>query len=195
MAAMSAEDLRRIPSLTGTAPGIDHTRLPQDPMDLFEEWLDVAIKQGVPEPIAATLATVDDDGIPDARTLILKSVDTQGWAFAGAASSRKGQQLAACSSAALNLWWQPIARAVRVRGPVVEASSRECAADLAARSEAARAGVDPQDWRLWRLVPSRVEFWQGSPDRQHLRIVYTYDGDWHLDRWRGEARLGVSFRT
>jgi pyridoxamine 5'-phosphate oxidase len=41
--------MRQIPSLTGTAPSIDPTRLPQDPIDLFEEWLDVAIAQGVPE--------------------------------------------------------------------------------------------------------------------------------------------------
>jgi pyridoxamine 5'-phosphate oxidase len=149
-------------------------------VELFAEWLDVAVEWGVPEPVAATLATVDDEGIPDARTLILKSVDARGWAFAGTATSRKGEQLAACSSAALNLWWQPLVRAVRVRGPVVEASSQECEADLAARSKAARDGVDPRNWRLWRLVPSRVEFWQGSPDRQHQRIVYTYDRGWHL---------------
>lgn len=190
MATTSAESLRRIRSLTGTAPGIDLGHLPPDPVQLFGDWLDVAIEQGVAEPIAATLATVDAQGIPDARTLILKAVDTQGWAFAGAASSQKARQLGEHPSAALNLWWQPLVRAVRARGPVVEASERECAADFEARGEAARAGVDPQDWRLWRLVPSRVEFWQGSPDRQHLRIIYTYDGDWHLDTWLGAARLG-----
>lgn len=190
MINVSAEDLRPIPSLTGAAPSIDLTHLPPDPIDLFGEWLDIALEQGVAEPIAATLATVDDEGVPDARTLILKAVDTQGWAFAGAASSRKGQQLRGQPSAALNLWWQPLVRAVRARGPVVEASRRECAADFEARSEAARAGVDPKDWRLWRLVPSRVEFWQGHPDRQHLRIIYTYEGGaWHLDTWRGEARI------
>ena len=190
MATTSADDLRRIPSLTGTAPSIDPTHLPPDPVQLFQEWLDVALEQGVAEPIAATLATVDDEGVPDARTLILKSVDAEGWAFAGAASSQKGRQFEKHPSAALNLWWQPLVRAVRARGPVVEASRRECAADLEARGKAARAGVDPQDWRLWRMVPSRVEFWQGSPDRRHLRIIYTYDGAWHLDTWVGDARVG-----
>lgn len=182
MASPSARDLRRIPSLTGTPPGIDLDDLPADPTEMFAAWLDVALDHAVPEPVAATLATVDGDGVPDARTLILKSVDARGWAFAGTASSRKGAQLATCSSAALNLWWQPIMRAVRARGVVVGASSDDTAADLAARSEAARAGVDPQDWRLWRLVPSRVEFWQGSPDRRHVRIVYTHHaGTWQLE--------------
>ncbi|MDR7251635.1 pyridoxamine 5'-phosphate oxidase [Nocardioides sp. BE266] len=182
MAPPSPGDLRRIPSLTGSAPSIDLHDLPRDPTEMFAAWLDVALDRGVPEPVAATLATVDDDGVPDARTLIIKAVDEHGWAFAGTASSRKGQQLAACPNAALTLWWQPLVRAVRARGAVVEASRDDAAADLAARSEAARTGVDPEDWRLWRLVPSRVEFWQGSPDRRHLRIVYTRDGaGWHLD--------------
>jgi pyridoxamine 5'-phosphate oxidase len=180
MPPLSAEDLRTIPSLTGTAPSLELDDLPRDPVDLFAEWLSVALGQGVPEPVAATLATVDDEGVPDARTLILKAVDARGWAFAGSATSRKGQQLAACSSAALNLWWQPLVRAVRARGRVVEASPEDSAADFAARSDSARAGAEAQDWRLWRLVPSRVEFWQGSPDRRHLRIVYTYDGSWHV---------------
>ncbi|WP_275090553.1 pyridoxine 5'-phosphate oxidase C-terminal domain-containing protein, partial [Microbacterium sp. K41] len=48
----------------------------------------------------------------------------------------------------------------------------ESAADLAARSPAARDGVAAGDWVLWRLQPSRVEFWQGATDRRHTRIVY-----------------------
>ena len=139
MATLSAEDLRTIPSLTGTAPRLELDDLPRDPTDLFAEWLRVALEHGVPEPVAATLATVDDDGVPDARTLILKAVDARGWAFAGSATSRKGQQLTACPSAALNLWWQPLVRAVRVRGRVVEASPEDSAADFAARSDSARA--------------------------------------------------------
>lgn len=90
-----------------------------------------------------TLATVDAEGIPDARTLILKEVSARGWAFAGHRSSAKGQQLAAQPAAALNFWWQPLVRAVRVRGRVEQASADESAADLAARSPAAREGIAP----------------------------------------------------
>lgn len=119
-----------------------------------------------------TLATIGADGLPDARTLILKNVDERGWAFAGPRSSRKGADLAAHAVAALNFWWQPIVRAVRVRGQVVEASAEDSAADLAARSRAARDGVAAGDWVLWRVRPVRVEFWQGEPDRRHSRIVF-----------------------
>lgn len=185
MTSDTAARLRAIPSLTGTAPAIDLQQLPDEPITLFHEWLDAAVLTQVPEPVAATLSTVDDEGMPDARTLILKDVDSAGWAFAGAASSRKGRQLAAHPAAALSIWWQPLMRTVRVRGPVAEASRQESEADLAARSETARSTVSPGDWRLWRIQPTRVEFWQGAADRRPLRIVYVLDGGWQLTVTRG----------
>ncbi|MDO4027403.1 pyridoxamine 5'-phosphate oxidase family protein [Clavibacter michiganensis] len=164
--------LRALPSLTGSAPPLDLDALPDDPDDLFRAWITAAADAGAPEPHAATLATVDADGLPDARTLILKDVSSRGWAFASTRSSAKGAQLAANRAAALAFWWQPIVRAVRVRGSVEEATAEESAADLAARSAAARADVDPGDWVLWRIRPVHVEFWQGSPDRRHARILF-----------------------
>ncbi|WP_091036838.1 pyridoxine/pyridoxamine 5'-phosphate oxidase [Microbacterium oxydans] len=164
--------LRAQPALTGAAPPLARVDLPDDPASLFLDWIGKAVTAGVPEPHVATLATVDEDGMPDARSLILKDVDERGWAFAGARSSRKGAQIGAHPAAALNFWWQPLLRAVRVRGRVQEASAEESAADLAARSAAAREGFSPGEWVLWRIIAARVEFWQGSPERVHTRIVY-----------------------
>jgi pyridoxamine 5'-phosphate oxidase len=182
--------LRAQPSLTGSAPALDTTAIPDDPDDLFREWITAAADAGVPEPHAATLATVDADGLPDARTLILKDVSPRGWAFASTRSSAKGAQLAAKQAAALAFWWQPIVRAVRVRGTVEEATAEENEADLAARSAAARADVDPGDWVLWRIRPVHVEFWQGSPDRRHARILFDRVGE----TWtrRGAAGEGTT---
>lgn len=158
---------------------MDPVLLPADPVELFLAWLDEAVAVGVPEPRAMTLSTVDGDGVPDARVLVLKDVSEIGWAFASTASSRKGQQIAASPVAAISFWWQPMMRAVRVQGHVVAATPEESAADLVARSPEARAAVEAQDWRLWRLRPTRVEHWQGSPDRRHTRIVDTREGeDW-----------------
>lgn len=183
--------LRSQPALVGRAPELDTSTLPDEPLPLFREWIAAAVEEGVPEPHAATLATVDADGIPDARTLILKGVDERGWAFAGPRSSRKAEQLAARPVAALNFWWQPLVRAVRVRGEVREASLDESAADLAARSVAARDGLAPGDWVLWRLVPTRVEFWQGAVDRRHARIVFERVADgWRCTR-AGRAADGT----
>lgn len=171
--------LRSQPSLTGVAPGPDPDPLPARPEDLFERWIRHAVAAGVAEPHAATLATVDVDGLPDARTLILKDAGPEGWAFASLRASAKGSQLAAHPVAALNFWWPDVLRAVRVRGRVIEASAEESAADLAARSESARAGIAPGEWVLWRLQPEHVEFWEGAADRRHARLRYELiDGAW-----------------
>lgn len=164
-------------ALTGVAPVWDLDALPDEPSALFASWLREAADAGVAEPHTVTLATVDADGVPDARTLILKRIDERGWAFASTRSSRKGAQLTAVPAAALNFWWQPQVRAVRVRGRVEEATAEESAADLAARSASARADIASGDWTLWRLIPTRVEFWQGSRDRRHTRVVYDAMGE------------------
>lgn len=181
--------LRAQPALSGRSPSLDVDALPDDPVVLFLDWLATAIDGGVDEPHAMTLATVDPDGLPDARTLILKDVDERGWAFASQRSSRKALQLAAQPMAALNFWWQPQMRAVRVRGAVVEASAAESAADLAARSAASRAGIADGEWTLWRVVPRRVEFWHGAVDRDHTRIVFgAADVGWQRSIDGGKGR-------
>ena len=179
--------LRAIPSLTGSAPALNIAALRPDPVSQFVDWLDDAASANVLEPHAMTLSTVDADGIPDARTLILKDADARGWAFAGKRSSRSGAQLTSNPVAALTFWWQPIVRGVRVRGHVTPATRAESEADLLARAAAARADVAPGDWTVWRLQPTRVEFWQGSVDRRHTRIVYRpSDGGWSVE----VSRLG-----
>lgn len=181
----TAQWLRSIGSLRGTAPSFDLTRLPGDPSTLFLDWLREAERAGVPEPHAATLATAGADGIPDARTLILKDVGAVGWAFAGPRSSTKAAQLEFAPAAALNFWWQPLSRAVRIRGPVVEASSSEVEADSAARPGS--SGSD--DWMLWWIRPVRVEFWQGAVSRNHTRLVYESNGEeWTHRVIGGEGR-------
>lgn len=169
--------LRALPSLAGAAPAFDLEALTGDPVALFLEWLEHAERAGVAEPHAMTLSTVDEHGAPDARILLLKDVDESGWAFASTGTSAKGLQLAANPQAALTFWWQPVVRSVRVRGPVIEASREESMADLRARSAAAQEGVDPDDWTVWRVVPTHVEFWQGSEDRHHIRVAFVRSGD------------------
>lgn len=70
--------LRSLPSLAGSAPALDFDALPGDPVALFLQWLEGARCAGVAEPHAMTLATVDQDGVPDARVLVLKDVDERG---------------------------------------------------------------------------------------------------------------------
>lgn len=180
--------LRAQPTLVGTPPALDFDELPDDPVALFTEWVMDAAERGVAEPHAAALSTVDANGVPDARTLIVKDATVRGWAFAGPRASAKGIQLAVSPAAALNFWWQPIRRAVRLRGFVQEASTAESDADLAARSTAAQEGLGSGDWVRWWLKPTTVEFWQGATDRRHVRIVYSRDRDgWLRSLTTGES--------
>ena len=183
MTSDTAAMLRAVPSLVGSPPPLDLAELPPTPEELFLQWLSMALDAGIAEPLAMTVATVDASGLPDARVLILKDVGPEGWAFASERSSEKGQQLAAAPAAALSFWWQPQMRAVRVRGAVVEAEPEESAADLARRPAEVRATLPDGEWVLWRVVPDHVEFWQGSPDRRHLRLAYDRAGDgWKIVR-------------
>lgn len=131
--------LRELPSLAGPLWPFDPGRAPPEPQTLFLDWLSFAIDAGLREPHAMTLSTVDADGCPDARVLILKDVDAAGWCFAADAGSPKGRQLAANPNVALTFYWPRLGRQVRVRGAAGPAPRARSAADFLARSASARA--------------------------------------------------------
>ncbi|MGF1432319.1 pyridoxine/pyridoxamine 5'-phosphate oxidase [Kitasatospora sp. LaBMicrA B282] len=131
--------LRGIEVFAGELPSFDPLDTPGTPVELFTQWLRGALRAGVREPHAMTLATADGAGDPAARVLILKDVDEQGWQFASDGGGPKGRQLAARPFAALTFYWAPLARQVRVRGPVVRAAEQVRAADFLARGAGARA--------------------------------------------------------
>jgi pyridoxamine 5'-phosphate oxidase len=131
--------LRGLAVFAGDLPEFDTGAAPGDPVALFTEWLRLAIRQGIPEPHVMTLSTVDAMGNPSSRALILKDVDESGWQFASTSAGRKGCELAGRPYAALNFYWQPLGRQVRVRGPVRSLGPEAGACDFLARSAGARA--------------------------------------------------------
>jgi pyridoxamine 5'-phosphate oxidase len=134
------DELRAVPNLLGSAPPPAFDSPPPRPDVLFADWFRQALEAGVPEPHDATLSTVDEDGMPDGRVLVLKDLTEDGrFAFAGGAGSAKGRQLAAHPFAALTFWWQPQARSVRLRGRVERASAVAAARDDHERGDLARA--------------------------------------------------------
>jgi len=134
------DELRAVPSIVGRAPDFDLTSAPDEPRGLFLEWLRHAIIAGVPEAHAATLSTVDEGGLPDARVLIVKDVTEDcGFKIATGDESAKGSQLLRNPKCALSFYWSPLARAVRVRGIAQRATPSESAADFRARQPQARA--------------------------------------------------------
>ncbi|MEU9004038.1 pyridoxamine 5'-phosphate oxidase family protein, partial [Streptomyces sp. NPDC048551] len=114
----------------GPLPDFDPEQAPADPVRLFLSWLVEAVADGVRDPHAMTLSTVDPAGDPDARVLILKGVDASGWQFSGHAFSPKGGQLAGHPRAALTFYWPQHGRQVRIRGSVMPGTSEENAADF-----------------------------------------------------------------
>lgn len=129
-----------LPSIVGRAPDFSVASAPPAPRPLFVEWLHHAIDAGLPEPHAATLSTIGEDGLPDARVLIIKDVTADcGFRIATGLESAKGGQLLHNPMCSLSFYWGPLARAVRVRGTARRASAEESAADFRARHPDARA--------------------------------------------------------
>ncbi|MEE1755764.1 pyridoxine/pyridoxamine 5'-phosphate oxidase [Streptomyces sp. SP18CS02] len=122
-------------------PAFDPEAAPDAPLGLFREWFVAAADAGQPEPHTMSLATVDADGRPDVRTVMLHGADDRGWHFASHATSAKGRQLAARPDAALGFYWPAQGRQVRVRGQVSTGTPEEAYADLHTRSTGALASA------------------------------------------------------
>ncbi|HUZ14016.1 MAG TPA: pyridoxamine 5'-phosphate oxidase [Caulobacteraceae bacterium] len=112
-----------------------------DPIALFEDWLAAASKAEPSDANAMTLATVDAQGLPDARMVLLKGVDARGFAFFTNTQSAKGLELAASPRAALVFHWKSLRRQVRVRGEVEAVDGAEADAYFASRARSAQIGA------------------------------------------------------
>lgn len=112
-----------------------------DPFRLFAAWLADAEQSEPRDHNAMSLATVDDDGAPDVRVVLLKHVDEQGFVFYTNTLSAKGRQLSAVPRAALCFYWKSQGRQVRVRGDVAPVSDAEADAYFASRPRDSRIGA------------------------------------------------------
>ncbi len=232
---MGIADLRREYNLTG----LRRADLQANPIGQFTEWFEHArgarkggrlrkffvelykafITLGGAEPLdvnAMTLATVDAQGHPSARVVLLKGVDERGFTFFTNYESRKGQELAGNPEAALVFYWAEIARQVCVAGTVSRLPEGESIAYFDSRPRGSRIAAwashqssvipdraaleqrwrefetkfpaaevpKPPFWGGYILKPTRIEFWQGRPNRMHDRFRYLRqaDGSWKIDR-------------
>ena len=193
----------------------EFTAAPADPLPLLIAWFAAAEAAGVREPRAVTLATATSDGVPSARVLLLKSVTERGLLFGSSSGSQKGRELAQNPVANVNVYWREIMRQVAVTGIVAALSGTESdalfedrtreARAIAATSQQSRPLDDASDfqrrvadlaasdqpiarpagWTAYLLVPTAIEFWQGSDDRLHRRLRYdrlSADAAWTVDR-------------
>jgi pyridoxamine 5'-phosphate oxidase len=113
----------------------------EEPFALFSEWLNEAFKSEPAEGNAMTLATVDNDGLPDARMVLLKGVDHAGFVFYSHIDSAKGRELKENPNAALVFHWKSLRRQVRIRGSVEPVTAGEADAYFATRPKGAQIGA------------------------------------------------------
>jgi pyridoxamine 5'-phosphate oxidase len=113
----------------------------EEPLRLFATWFDDAIRAGAAEPTAMALATVDADGLPNVRMVLLKGLDERGFVFYTNTESPKGRELATAPKAAAVFHWASLKRQVRVRGPVETVTAAEADAYFATRPKGSQIGA------------------------------------------------------
>lgn len=165
---MSISDLRQS---YDNAPSFDVCDLEESPFDQFHKWFKQAVDADIMEPNAMTLATVDHDGRPDARMVLLKDADERGFTFYTNYESAKARQLGAHSEATLVFYWDKLFRQVRIRGAVTKVDRDEAQAYWQTR---------PVKSQLGAIASSQS---QTIKDRQQLEDAFKAALDKHgLDK-------------
>jgi pyridoxamine 5'-phosphate oxidase len=139
---------------------LDERDVDRDPLVQFRRWFDAAVAAKVPEPNAMTLATVDADGRPAARIVLLKDADAHGFTFFTNYQSRKGRELAACPAAALLFFWPELERQIRIEGAITKVETAVADTYFASRPRLSRIGA-------WASPQSAV-----LPDRAALEARF-----------------------
>lgn len=173
-----------------------------DPFEIARSWLKEAEASEPNDANAIALSTVDTDGMPNARMVLLKEIEADAFVFYTNYDSRKGREITASGKAAFVMHWKSLRRQIRVRGTVTREEGPQADAYFSSRSLKSRLGAwasaqsRPLSSRaalvaevakvtaVKGLSPSRPPFWGGfriSP----LEIEFWADGDFRLhDRFR-----------
>ncbi|NNF24514.1 MAG: pyridoxamine 5'-phosphate oxidase [Rhodobacteraceae bacterium] len=181
----------------------------EDPFALAQDWLDRAGASEPNDPNAIQLATVDEAGMPNVRTVLLKEIEPDAFVFYTNYESRKGQEITASGKAAFVVHWKSLRRQIRVRGLVEREDGPKADEYYRSRALKSRLGAwasrqsQPLSSRAALLAevarvtarkgvnPDRPPFWGGFRI-QPLEIEFWADGEFRLhDRFRW-SRTSVS---
>ena len=152
-----------------------------EPFRLFATWFEEANQKEATEANAVAVATVDPDGFPNVRMVLLKGFDERGFVFYSNETSRKGRELAATPKAALAFHWPTLKRQVRVRGPVEIVAAEEADAYYASRPRLSQIAAwaskqsSPLENRIAfeaRVAAYTAKFAVGSVPRPQFWIGY-----------------------
>jgi len=130
--------------------------MPETPFTLFDSWFTQALASEPEDPNAMAVATVDADGRPSVRMVLLKGHDERGFVFYTNLESRKGLALTANPQAALLFHWKSLRRQIRIEGAVEPVSDAEADTYFASRARDSRIGAWASDQS--RPLPSRAHF-------------------------------------
>ena len=120
---------------------LDEKLVDPNPIKQFEQWFQSAVAANLPLPEAMSLATVDSEGRPSARMVLLKRVDDEGFVFFTNYHSSKAKELENNASAALVFFWPQLEKQVRVEGTVTKTSPEESREYFASRPRGSQIGA------------------------------------------------------
>lgn len=148
---------------------LDEHSIPADPFAQFNTWLDDALKARLPEPNAMNLATVDADGKPHSRIVLLKEVTGEGFIFYTNYESVKGRNISHNPNVALCFLWLELERQVRIEGVAAQISREESLAYFNLRPRGSRLGALASD-------QSRVTAGRAELERKYERLEAEFAG-------------------
>lgn len=183
--------------------GLDETQVDENPFVQFAEWFSQAQTAELAEPNAMILATVNTDGQPTTRTVLLKYFDEMGFVFFTNYSSEKAGHIDQNPKVALQFLWFDLERQIKIEGTAEKISTAE-SKYFTSRPKGSQVGAwashqsqiisskdllkaqyqklmnkfkegevpFPDFWGGYRVVPNKIEFWQGGDNRLHDRIQY-----------------------
>jgi pyridoxamine 5'-phosphate oxidase len=181
----------------------------REPFQKFSLWFDEACaSEEITEPTATCLATVDENGAPSARMILLKTFDERGFCFFTNFTGRKAQQLAKNPNAALCFYWGVLGRQIRIEGSVEEVSKAEADDYFASRRRGSQIGAwaskQSQEMQNWQEFLDRIsakekefegkevprpEFWSGFR-LVPKRIEFWQEGEFRIHRRDLYERVG-----
>ena len=131
-----------------TQSPLHEDRLDKNPFSLFESWFEEAKLSEINDPDAMAIASVDKDGMPSVRTVLLKEWSEEGFVFYTNYESRKSAELLATKKAAFVMHWKSLRRQVRVVGSVEQVPAEQSDAYFASRPRGSQIGA-------WASIQSR----------------------------------------